>query len=116
MWNRSIIWNANEYYFNVGVLQGSCLGPILWIVLINSLLKRLGVDEGWTVLFFAYDILIIARSPALYRFADFVRHVLGDIQAWAIELSLEFRYEKCLYAVMRPRVKWKPTHSGHLDG
>lgn len=46
LWNRSIISNTNEHYFNVGVPQGSCLEPILWLVLINSLLKRLRSDEA----------------------------------------------------------------------
>lgn len=43
--NRSIILNVNEHYFNVCEPLGSCLGSILLFVLINSLLKRLGVDE-----------------------------------------------------------------------
>ena len=38
-----MIAGGHDYY--LGVLQRSCLGPILWLVLINSLLERLVSDE-----------------------------------------------------------------------
>lgn len=65
------------------VLQESYLGPILWLDLINSLLKWLDIDEVWTILIFSDDIVILARSPTVYRFVivDIVRKVLAEIYA-----------------------------------
>lgn len=83
LWNRSIVFNANQHFFNVGVPQGSCLIQIFWLVLINSLLKlkRLGIDEAWTTLVFAMTF-ILACSPAVCRFADIVWQVPANVHSW----------------------------------
>lgn len=78
VWNSSIISDANEHYFNVSVPQGSCLVPNLWLVLINSSLKWLELDEAWTILVFTGDIFILAISPTVYGFVDIVRRDLTD--------------------------------------
>lgn len=80
--------------------QGFCLGPVLWLVLINSLLKHLGIDEAWTFLVFAGYIFILACSAAVYRFKDIVRWVLAEIHAWKIEYSLKFSYDECIYTAI----------------
>lgn len=38
-WFCSIILNDREHYFNAGILQASCLGPTLCLVVVNYVLR-----------------------------------------------------------------------------
>lgn len=74
-------------------------------MIINSFLKRRGIDEEWTILVFANDIFILACTPAIYPFADIIIRVLAEVYIWAIECSVEFSYDKCMYTVIPPKGK-----------
>lgn len=48
------------HWFNISCPQGSCLGPFLWRIFMNRLLKKL-LRAGVIHVAFADDLLILAR-------------------------------------------------------
>ena len=85
--------------FNVGGLQRSCLGPILWLGL-KSLFQLL-LSDG----VFAYCVLINISHRAFNRFTDILQTVLEETHSWAKEYSLNFCYDKWQYTVIQPKGK-----------
>lgn len=59
------------------------------------------------VFVFADDMFILARSPAVYMFADIMRGFLAEIYAWDIKSSMVLSYGKCTYryTVIPPKEK-----------
>lgn len=111
-------FSSGEHSFNVGVPQGSCLGPILCLVAINILLRRAVKDEAWLLQAFADDIFVATRSMAVMRFADILNAVLNLIPQWAPKFSLEFSYAKCNYTVV-PRtgmLEYAPSRPILING
>lgn len=58
------------------------------------------------------DNICLARSTAVYRFADIVRRFLVQIHVSAVECGLKFSYDKRLYTVIPPKGKMEnaPFH------
>ncbi len=87
------------YHINIGLLEGSCLSPILYTFLVNSLLIRLQNKfpnikittsqethqthphhETWVgALMYADDLVLLARTPAE------LQEILDETQIWSEE-------------------------------
>lgn len=85
---------SSEASITSGVIQGSVLGPILFLIYINNVLK---VIKYGTVFIFADDIKIVYTCDRS-AFRNFVPHIQQDLDAlsnWSSLSQLDFSIEKC---------------------
>ncbi|GBN90275.1 Putative protein in type-1 retrotransposable element R1DM [Araneus ventricosus] len=97
--NRKIVENNLEidYNYGKGVPQGSCLGPILWLVIADRLLRAMDKYKNCVVTMFADDILIMASAS--YRFTNLLEAPIGEIEMWANRFNLKINPDKSKYMV-----------------
>jgi hypothetical protein len=88
-------WNgASSKFFVVhcGVMQGSCLAPILFAIYINSIIVQCNRSGLGYIIVYADDIILITRSvTALQKLVDIVDAGLSNL-----ELSLNIAKSFCL--------------------
>lgn len=99
-------WMAPEilFYFCKGCPQGSCLGPFLWMVLLETLLALFDVRDCELVAY-ADDVLLIiwAKSRAQLEFKG--KQALAVIEDWAVLNGIQISQPKS-----RVITFGKPTH------
>ncbi|GBN58469.1 Putative protein in type-1 retrotransposable element R1DM [Araneus ventricosus] len=70
--NRKIVDVNLQVNFNYGkgVPQGSCLCPVLWLLIADRLLRAMEQYKNCVVTMFADDVLLLASDTASYRFTN----------------------------------------------
>uniref|UniRef100_A0ABD2X0I8 Reverse transcriptase domain-containing protein n=1 Tax=Trichogramma kaykai TaxID=54128 RepID=A0ABD2X0I8_9HYME len=71
-----------------GVQQGSVLGPILWNVMYDSIL-RLKLEEGVRIVGFADDIAVVAEAGTTYEVEDILNRAIARVRDALWGLGLE---------------------------
>jgi len=105
--NRAVLNDdGSEFSYNIGVPQGSCLGPILFNAAINCVLLN-QVTEDFKLQAFADDLVVIFKISAPYLLSRVAEPVLRHIFAWAESNYLSFNLAKCKYTFFRGKKKIK---------
>lgn len=84
--------------------QGSSVGPVLWLLIMNRLLDELRDNENYRVVAFADDLLIMMRAPGSFHFKELSKHPLRIIDNWATKYKLCIDHSKSNYTLIK-RVK-----------
>lgn len=80
-----------------GVIQGSCIGPILFVLFINDIVDKLCV--GATAKLYADDLKLYASINNLTEFSNF-QHCLDIIYKWSLDWQLDISFYKCFIVVL----------------
>jgi len=107
---------ANESSLPVtcGVPQGSVLGPTLWNIFYDGIL-RLPVNKDVKLIAFADDVAIVATAKNAELLEKLVNSVLSDVADWMLENGLALAPEKS-ECVMLTRKNSYRTPDFHLQG
>lgn len=111
--NRKFLLSGNEYLeYNVGVPQGSSLGPTLWLLIANELLNK-AKNENYKIIMYADDIVVLLNANASFHFSELAKIPIMDIVNWCEEHRLQLSLDKCCFTVFKkgknishiPRIK-----------
>ena len=82
-----------NYTVNGGVPQGSVLGPLLWNIMYDGVL-RLPVPEGATIIGFADDIAIVVSAKFTEEVTNICNRIISTIRRWLESSGLKLAAHK----------------------
>ncbi|CCD20778.1 reverse transcriptase (RNA-dependent DNA polymerase), partial [Trypanosoma vivax Y486] len=94
---------SEDISLTCGVPQGSVLGPLLFIVTVDSLSKRLNCIPGLHHGFFADDLTIVCTSADLGEIQQTIQQGLDCVTNWSAEYYMEVSAEKTEYTLFGAR-------------
>lgn len=95
---RKLTCESYTKNYNRGVPQGSCLGPKLWLLIINELLEE---TEEYVIQAFADDLCVLIKDTAVYKFSSKVQPIMNKLNTWANKNELSFNHEKCEFTIIK---------------
>lgn len=102
--NRHYVRSTGELgEYNVGVPQGSSLGPILWLLVINEFLND-DFGDNINVQAYADDIAILIHSKVNYKYELMSKVALDKVLAWCNMFHLKVNVEKCGFIILGKKV------------
>ena len=102
-WKQKVFINgvkANFYLLNSGVLQGSILGPFLFIVYINDMVRA---TNYFTVRLFADDTSLTAVGSDLDVLIQRINSELPPVYEWLCSNKITLNLSETKYLVFQPR-------------
>lgn len=110
--NREIILEAEnsirKRQINSGVPQGSVLGPTLWNVQYDSLL-RMEQSEGVTLIGFADDIAVVVVAKGEENLMNMANRALLKVANWMEDRGMSLAPEKTEAVLLTTRRKMQPV-------
>lgn len=114
--DRAIEWNGNTHKMTAGVPQGSVLGPILWSVAYDGVL-RLEYPEGVTPVAYADDLALVITDKDEEELEEKANHAIQSVEEWMEERMLKLAPMKTEAALLIGRKKCRRdlqiVHGGH---
>lgn len=98
-----------------GVPQGSVLGPALWNVAYDALLK-MNVPPGVQLIGFADDLAVVGTALTDQFLEDLVNPTLQKIDDWMVNHGLELAHQKTEAVILSRRRAYVPPRlsiAGH---
>ncbi|GBL88846.1 hypothetical protein AVEN_158957-1 [Araneus ventricosus] len=84
--DRSVVLSdGSTWKYNIGVPQGFCAGPVLWLLIINEVLNQDNKNENVYLQAYADDIALLMKATASYHFKEMSREI---ILSWKIGLEI----------------------------
>jgi hypothetical protein len=87
-----------------GVPQGSILGPTLFNIYINTLLRQLSTENAVA---YADDLTLITSSKSRQAAQDKMQYLLNQITTWAASHHLTINTDKCFILPISPAARPK---------
>lgn len=122
--DRELIYGEDETTLQLtsGVPQGSVLGPLLWRIMYDALLRK-EMPEGISLVGFADDVALVGRGWRTTQLTNSVNEGLARIQKWmeknklhlahhkteAVMLTRKRGYEKPIFTIQGHRVETKKS-------
>lgn len=95
--NRKLRYETNDgvEYYNVsaGVPQGSVLGPLLWNIMYDGVL-RLALPQGVKIFGFADDIALVTVAKHIHEIETATNEAVAKIKDWLVSAGLELADHK----------------------
>lgn len=95
---------TKEYNITSGVPQGSVLGPLLWNIMYNGVLK-LTLPDSVQIVGFADDIAILVKSKHLYEVEFLANEAIATVSSWLNSKGLQLAEHKTEAVVIGKRKK-----------
>ena len=112
-WQCTKIKNSFSKWEKVtsGVPQGSSLGPILFLIYINDLVKRISYSK---IFLFVDDIKIYFKISNLSD-RQLVQNDINNILSWADEWQMSLAFEKCFCLSIGHNISLPSYHINNLS-
>ena len=91
---------SGDLAIKLGVLQGNVIGPLLFNIFINNLLKQLSADN---VIAYTDDLTLACSGDALTSVYLKVKNLLLDVQDWSNRHRLKINASKCFAMAVTSR-------------
>lgn len=92
---KNIVSDSELMEFNIGVPQRSSLGPTLWLLIENELLRNYKGKDYRTVIY-VDDIVVLMKSNASFHFTELSNEPIKDIVSWCDKYHLYLSIDKIL--------------------
>ena len=105
-WPTGTCWN--HWSIDFGVVQGSTLGPLLFIIYVNDIVN---VSSVCKFVMYADDMNVFVDSTCLSSCVNLANNELGKICRWISDNTLTLNIDKCEYVIFhRKRRKLPPCN------
>ena len=82
-----------KHQMEMGVPQGSVIGPTLWNLVYDRLLQR-SVSQGCEIIGYADDIALLVAAASLENFIKKVKIEVANIKGWLVDVGLKLAEDK----------------------
>ena len=104
---------SSELKFKCGILQGSCLGPTLFIFYINDVFRC--IDDDINIMMFADDCVLYQSDVCCNVVCERLQYGLNDYVAWGLENNMHLNAMKTKSMLITPTTQYnlyRPLSTG----
>lgn len=119
--NRSVTFEAQEFSmvhnYNCGVPQGSNSGPLLWLLVADTLLNAFEKNRLFSedkLFAFADDFLFVVRANTQRELFDKINTASQYMLRWCEDQHLKLSVAKTQLLIMPPKKEWTRTTNFQL--
>ncbi|GBN67586.1 hypothetical protein AVEN_73895-1 [Araneus ventricosus] len=100
--DRSVVLSdGSTWKYNIGVPQGSCMGPVFWLFIIDELSNHDNSNENAYLQACVDDVALLMQATASYHFKEISREIILKLESWAQSFNLRFSPIKSNYIMFK---------------